>query len=100
MKNVREFAMTKQYKLYRDGRFFDVVADPEERAPRKIAELRGDAAKAANKLSSVLEQYANARPASVDAAAAAASQNSGKGDRQRQRRGPRRRAAAGQVESS
>ena len=100
MKNVREFAMTKQYKLYRDGRFFDVVADPEERAPRKIAELRGDAAEAANKLSSVLEQYANARPASVDAAAAAASQNSGKGDRRRQRRGQRRRAAAGQVESS
>jgi arylsulfatase A len=83
MKNVHEFAMTKRYKLYRDGQFFDVAADPEERAPRKIAELRGDAAEAASKLSSVLEQYTNARPVSVDAAAAAASQNSGKGDRPR-----------------
>jgi arylsulfatase A len=100
MKNVHEFAMTKQYKLYRDGQFFDVVADPEERAPRKIGELRGDAAGAASKLSSVLEQYTNARPVSVDAAAAAASQNSGRGDRARQRRGQRRRAAADRVESS
>jgi arylsulfatase A len=86
LRNVREFAMTKQHKLYRDGRFFDVVADPDETAPRRIAELKGAAAEAASKLSNVLEQYANARPASVEAAAARASQNAGKGVRPRRNR--------------
>jgi arylsulfatase A len=97
LKNVREFAMTRQYKLYRDGQFFDFIADPEEKAPRKIAELSGDAAAAARKLTSVLEQYANARPEEVDAAAAAASKNTDNSDRRRQRRRERRRAAAGQA---
>jgi arylsulfatase A len=90
-RNVHEFAMTKQHKLYRDGRFFDVAADPDEKAPRKTADLTGEAAEAASKLSSVLEQYADARPASVEAAAAAARQNAVNGDRPRQRRGQRRR---------
>jgi arylsulfatase A len=97
LKNVREFAMTRQYKLYRDGQFFDFIADPDEKAPRQIAELSGDAAAAARKLASVLEQYANARPEEVDAAAAAASKNTDNSDRRRQRRRERRRAAAGQA---
>jgi arylsulfatase A len=100
LRNVREFAMTKQYKLYRNGRFFDVVADPDETEPRRIAELGGDAAEAASKLQSVLEQYANARPASVAAAAAAASQDSDSGDRRRSRRRERRRATADQIDAT
>ncbi len=36
MKSVHEFAMTKQYKLYRDGRFFDIVADPDETARGRL----------------------------------------------------------------
>jgi arylsulfatase A len=60
---VREFVTTKEFKLYRSGRFYDLKKDPfEDKSPMRVAELTGDAARAAAKLNSVLAQYANARP--------------------------------------
>ena len=47
------FARDQQYKLYDDGRFFDVAADPMEEAPI----TKGDAKAAYKKLKAVLEQY-------------------------------------------
>jgi arylsulfatase A len=58
-----EFAMTRQHKLYRDGTFFDLEADPfEEKPPLKVANLSGAQAVAAKKLQAALDQYTNARP--------------------------------------
>jgi arylsulfatase A len=58
-----EFAMTTQYKLYRDGTFFDLGTDWFEEKPLRADKLSGDAAAAAQKLRSVLDDYATARPA-------------------------------------
>ena len=63
---VREFAFGHDYKLDRDGRFFDLAADPEETAPQQAAQLTGDAAAAAKKLQAVLDQFQDARPAELD----------------------------------
>lgn len=58
-----EFALGTRYKLYRDGRFFDLAADPyEDRAPLAVATLAGEAAAAAQSLQRVLDDYAGARP--------------------------------------
>ena len=60
---IREFAATKDYKLYRSGNFFDLKQDPfEEQSPKKMSDLSGDEAAVAKKLRSVLTVYANARP--------------------------------------
>jgi hypothetical protein len=53
--------MTAQHKLYRDGRFFDLTADPFEAKPPMTA-VTGAAAEAKRKLQGVLDQYTNARP--------------------------------------
>lgn len=59
-----EYAMTAAHKLYRDGRFFDLRADPfEERPPLARTALSGEAAAAAGLLQGALDQYTNARPA-------------------------------------
>jgi arylsulfatase A len=63
---VREFAFDQHYKLYRDGRFFDLTADPFENAPREVASLDGPAAGAAKKLQRALDQFAEARPDRLD----------------------------------
>lgn len=63
---VREFAFDHRYKLYRDGRFFDLAADPDEKAPLPIAQLEGEPAAAAKKLQSTLDQFHDARPAELD----------------------------------
>jgi arylsulfatase A len=63
-KASREFAMNATHKLYRDGRVFDLRADPfEEHAPRNADELSSTDAEAAQMLKAALERYANARPA-------------------------------------
>jgi arylsulfatase A len=69
-----EFAMSTEFKLYRDGRFFDLRSDPFEEKPLTVAQASGPAAAAAKTLQAALDQYANARPAHllVDAPAAAA----------------------------
>jgi arylsulfatase A len=59
-----EYAMNHEYKLYRDGKFYDLTADPFEKKPaQSVASLSGKAAAAAKSLQSVLDQYKNARPA-------------------------------------
>lgn len=60
---VGEFAATQRYKLYRDGRFFDLRADAEETQPLALASLQGEAASAAKTLRGALEQFTNVRPA-------------------------------------
>jgi arylsulfatase A len=63
---IREFAATKEYKLYRSGKFFDLKQDPfEEGSPKQVHELTGSEAAAAKKLQAVLAAYANARPAEL-----------------------------------
>ena len=63
---VRECAFDHRHKLYRDGRFFDLGADPNETAPLPVAKLAGAASAAAKKLQAALDQFRNARPAELD----------------------------------
>lgn len=57
-----EFAMSTQYKLYRDGTFFDLRSDLYEEKPRAIESLSGADAVAAERLRVALDHYATARP--------------------------------------
>ncbi len=63
-----EFAMTAELKLYRDGRVFDLREDPFEEEPLRKAELSSDDREQVKELQSVLDRYANARPAKLAAA--------------------------------
>jgi arylsulfatase A len=65
---VREFAFDQDYKLYRDGRFFDLSSDPMEKSPLDIKLLAEPASTAASKLQKVLNQFTQARPAELDQA--------------------------------
>ena len=63
---IREFVKTKDYKLYRAGRFFNLKEDPyEEKEPKQFAELTGAEAEAAKKMKATLAQFADARPAEL-----------------------------------
>jgi arylsulfatase A len=65
---IREFVTTKDYKLYRNGRFYNLKKDPfEENTPQQLADLTGDEAAAAQKLQDVLISYADARPSALAA---------------------------------
>jgi arylsulfatase A len=94
LKNVSESVMTTQYKLYHDGRFFNLLADPFEERAKQIADLSGAEAEAARQLSDVFNQYVNARPAEVAAAAAnAPSEGEEESKRPRKSRSRVRRSA-------
>lgn len=76
-----EFAMSTTHKLYRDGRFFDLGADPFETKPLASEAVSGAAAVAKKKLQAALDQYANARPAHLmreDQVSARAKKKAGK----------------------
>ncbi len=60
-----EFAMSAEHKLYRDGSFFDLRADPFEEKPRRKESLSGAHLTAARALQIVLDEYANARPGAL-----------------------------------
>ncbi|QOV90579.1 sulfatase-like hydrolase/transferase [Humisphaera borealis] len=60
-----EQAFDQHFKLYSTGKFFDLDHDVEEKSPRRVADLQGDAAAAARKLQAALEQFKDARPASL-----------------------------------
>jgi arylsulfatase A len=60
-----EFAADAHWKLYRDGTLFDTAADPLETQPLAPATRSGEAAAAAAKLQAALEQFKDARPASL-----------------------------------
>lgn len=66
--SVKEFAFDQQYKLYRTGELYDVNADPLEERALESHEMTDEAAKAANRLRTVIEQFANVRPAELDRA--------------------------------
>lgn len=57
-----EFAMSTEYKLYRDGTFFALTSDPFEENALRIENLSGPTAAAAWKLKGALDSYADARP--------------------------------------
>lgn len=60
---IREFVTTKKYKLYRNGRFFDLEIDPyEDGSPKTLANLTGDEAAVAKQLEAVLNQFTDAHP--------------------------------------
>jgi arylsulfatase A len=65
---VREFAFDQRYKLYRDGRFFDLSNDPFEKEPLDAKSLAEPMATAARKLQNALDQFSSARPAELDQA--------------------------------
>ena len=65
---IRECAFDHHYKLYRDGRFFDIAHDPFEREPINLSTMSAPVAKASQKLQQVLDQFTNARPAALDEA--------------------------------
>lgn len=64
-----EFAMNKQYKLYRDGSLFHLAADIEEKTPLSSEQITGPALAAKAELARVLEQFRTARPPSLAAGA-------------------------------
>lgn len=71
---VREYAFDRDYKLYRDGSFFDLKADPLEKAPLQQP-LTGKAASARKRLQACLDRYQDARPAELDATFKAAAKD-------------------------
>jgi arylsulfatase A len=75
---VREFAFDQRFKLYRTGEFHELARDAAEKQPLELAALKGEAAVAAKKLQAALDQFKNARPASLDSLAAPASQGAKK----------------------
>ncbi len=60
---AEEWARTRRYKLYRTGKFYDVSADQLEETP--LTELSPEAKQVKARLQQVLDQYQDARPASV-----------------------------------
>lgn len=63
---VGEFAATADYKLFRDGRFFDLKRDIAQQQPLQVSSLTGEARQAAQLLEAALAQYADARPKRLD----------------------------------
>jgi arylsulfatase A len=60
--NLLELAFDKRFKLYTDGRFYDMDVDPLEQSPLDDARLDNSASAAKAKLSVVLNQFKAARP--------------------------------------
>lgn len=60
-----EFAMDKRYKLYRDGRLFDLEQDLEEKQPLDGQAQTGSAAESAQRLAIVFDKFEHARPAAI-----------------------------------
>jgi arylsulfatase A len=65
-RKVKELAFDARYKLYRDGTFFDLERDPEEKKPLDVARLEGEAVAAAQRLRGALDRFKDARPAELD----------------------------------
>jgi arylsulfatase A len=93
---IREFVTTKDYKLYRNGRFFNLKKDPfEVEEPMRLTDLAGDEAKAAAKLKAVLSQFADVRPAELAGKSEAAKE--GSQESERPRKGARRARKAART---
>jgi arylsulfatase A-like enzyme len=73
-----------RFKLYRDGRLFDVAADPDEKHPLPAPPTDADSP-AVNRLRSALDGYAGARPPALDALQPAPTPKSAAAGRRRER---------------
>jgi arylsulfatase A len=62
-----EFVLDNRFKLYRDGKMFDVERDPEEQRQLDTSALSGEAAVSHQKLTAALAKYADARPPAIAA---------------------------------
>lgn len=60
-----EFVRNQRYKLYRDGRFFDVANDDREKNPLKAKSLDEQQKLVHAKLMSAMDQFTDARPDAV-----------------------------------
>jgi arylsulfatase A len=65
-RSVREFAFNHRYKLYRNGRFYDLAKDESEERPIAAEELAGDALEARDALQRAVDQFKDARPPHID----------------------------------
>lgn len=63
---VREYAFDSRYKLYKSGRFYDLVADPDEKTPLDIAKAPAEAIATKGRLQTALDRFSQARPAALD----------------------------------
>lgn len=63
---VRDFAFDHQFKLYREGSFFDLRTDPFEKRPLVVANLNEQQKSAHAKMNAVLKQFEVARPVALD----------------------------------
>lgn len=62
---LTESAFDKRYKLYSDGRFFDMALDPSEKTPLRTTALEDAAVSARARLASVLAAFKDVRPKSL-----------------------------------
>jgi len=62
-----EFALDNRFKLYRDGKMFDVESDPEEHQPLDTSTLSSEAIASHQELKAALATYADARPPEIAA---------------------------------
>jgi arylsulfatase A len=60
-----EQAFDHNFKLYSNGKFFELDKDVEETSPQQVDALQGEAATAARKLQSALDQFKDARPSDL-----------------------------------
>lgn len=63
---VSEFVFNHRWKLYKDGRFYDLEADPAETRPLAWDELTAEAKRAYDLLREALKKYEGIRPAELD----------------------------------
>jgi len=61
-----EFAHDQHYKLYADGRFFDIAADELEKRALDLSSLDASAGAARTKLQAALDGFKGPRPAAIE----------------------------------
>ncbi|MCX7818258.1 MAG: hypothetical protein N2652_03475 [Kiritimatiellae bacterium] len=72
-----EFAWDQRWKLYRDGRIFEIAVDLDERRPVDPAAVPADGRPASQKLTAALAQFEGARASELDALPSAPRESSG-----------------------
>lgn len=70
---LRECAFDQRFKLYRNGDFFDLIADRDEKQALSVVSLTGESAVAAKRLQTALAGFDNARPTTLPRPAASES---------------------------
>ena len=64
-----EFAMNNRYKLYSQGRMFDLVQDPEEQRPLDTTTDKPEVTAARRGLNDAIQRFQGVRPAAIVAQA-------------------------------